>query len=208
MSEGVSMEITSEIERLLLEQQVASQSATSSSASTSTTFSSVLGGALANVDASGDSDTASLMAGLQSKATTNSLFAGSEIEALQAEESADEVAIADGLVKGSGVKAGGGVSDDEDDDDDEYSEYDFIEGLTDTFDELDTYATSIQNAATLKQAWASLDAMTQSVEQMQEEYANMSSQNSNTSSAMGTLLNDLEVMTVTETYKFNRGDYL
>lgn len=202
------MEITSELERILLEQQGASQASTSTLASTSNAFSSVLNGEIASVDAQGDESAGTVMAGLQSKATTNSMFAGSDIEALQAEESAEATALAGGLVKGGGVKAGGGVSDDEDDDDDEYSEYDLIEGLTDTLDELDTYATSVQNATTLKQAWASLDAMTQSIGEMQEEYANMSRQNPNASSAMGTLLNDLEVMTVTETYKFNRGDYL
>lgn len=202
------MQINSELERILLEQGTSSTSTTSTT-STSNAFSNVLGSELSSASETEENDAASVLAGLQNKATTNSLFAGADIEALQDEEAVEAVAASGGASIGGGVKAGGvSKNEDDEDDDEESTEYDLIEGLTDTLDELETYANSVQNATTLKEAWASLDTMIQNIEEMQEQYANQSRQNPNANSSMGTLLNELETLAVTETHKFNRGDYL
>ena len=78
-----------------------------------------------------------------------------------------------------------------------------VSGIQNMVEEMDTYSSSVQNATGLKQAWANLSTMSQNIGAMQKDYAKLSNPNP----SMGSMLNSLEVLTVTETYKFNRGDY-
>ena len=71
---------------------------------------------------------------------------------------------------------------------------------------LDLYTQSVQsqNASfDLKRAWQGLTAFNQSVNDLRQNYASLSEQDS----SLDAMINDLEIMAVTETYKFNRGDY-
>lgn len=79
-----------------------------------------------------------------------------------------------------------------------------VSGINDTIEGMDAYSNSLQSPAGLKQAWSSLNEMNQGIGAMQKDYAKLSNKNT----SIGSMLNDLEVMGVTETYKFNRGDYL
>lgn len=79
-----------------------------------------------------------------------------------------------------------------------------VSGIQGTVEEMDTYSGSLQTPTDLKQAWSSLSAMNQNISAMQKDYAKLSNQNP----SIGSMLNSLDVMAVTETYKFNRGDYL
>lgn len=94
-------------------------------------------------------------------------------------------------------------STDEDDEEEDIIES-ILLGIQETLEEMEEYSNSLQDAASLKKAWASLDAMNQNIGSMQKDYAKLASQNP----SIGTMLNSLEVSAVTETYKFNRGDYL
>ena len=78
-----------------------------------------------------------------------------------------------------------------------------VSGINGAIDGMNAYSQSVQNPASHKQAWSSLSAMNQSIGAMQKDFGKLSSQNP----SLGSMLNDLEVMGVTETYKFNRGDY-
>lgn len=68
-----------------------------------------------------------------------------------------------------------------------------------------TYANSIaQDKPDFKQAWQNLNTFNQSVSELRQNYTNLPQKNS----SLDSMINDLEIMSVTETYKFNRGDYL
>ena len=54
----------------------------------------------------------------------------------------------------------------------------------------------------LKQAYGVLEHIESGVRQLKEELPE------STTAGLGSLVNELEVMTVTEKFKFNRGDYL
>ncbi len=79
-----------------------------------------------------------------------------------------------------------------------------VSGIENTLEGLSTYSSSLQDPANLKSAWSSLNAMNQDISKMQRNFTQLSSKNP----SIGSMLNDLEVTAVTETYKFNRGDYL
>ena len=71
---------------------------------------------------------------------------------------------------------------------------------------LDEYTKNLQNLSSdsdLKQAWKELSAFSQSVNGLRQNYASLSQKDS----SLDAVINDLEIMAVTETYKFNRGDY-
>ncbi len=80
-----------------------------------------------------------------------------------------------------------------------------INHLEHSMNGFNTYANSIAQAQPdLKQAWNNLNAFNQSVSELRQNYSNLPQQNS----SLDSMINDLEIMSVTETYKFNRGDYL
>ncbi len=76
-------------------------------------------------------------------------------------------------------------------------------GLQNSINSMDAYAKSLQDSTNLKSAYANLEMANRQVGTMQQDYSKLSQKNS----SLESLLNDLEIMTVTETYKFNRGDY-
>ena len=65
----------------------------------------------------------------------------------------------------------------------------------------DTLATG-SGSDSLKQAYGILDHIESGVKQLKEDLP------AGSSSGLGSLVNELEVMTVTEKFKFNRGDYI
>lgn len=175
------MKINSELERLLLGEQTARQkSVVSSNNSTLEAFGNCLESEL---------DMASKTQATSSSDNSAQLHASSTSFALAV----------DNMAAKTRVK----TSTEEDDVEDDIIES-LLTGIQGTTEEMDMYSASLQDPADLKQAWTSLSAMSQNISAMQKNYAKLSNQDSSIES----MLNSLDVMTVTETYKFNRGDYL
>ncbi len=87
-----------------------------------------------------------------------------------------------------------------------YSVQALLSDIENSLSGLDAYTKSLHNLGTgsdLKQAWQNLSAFSQSVGSLRQNYAGLSQQDS----SLDAMINDLEIMAVTETYKFNRGDY-
>lgn len=79
-------------------------------------------------------------------------------------------------------------------------------GISSTLDGMDKYAASLQSgsATSLKDAWTALQSMNSSISGMRQEMGQLSKPHAELES----MLNELEVLSATETFKFNRGDYL
>lgn len=190
------MKINSELERILRAQQQANTAAQKSTDS-SVAFDDVFQQALQKADATGTDEENTLSSlGLSGK---NHTAQSTEAEAK------DSVKSLSSAPMGGAGKAGGSDEDDEDDED-EYDVLSLMSEIEDSLSGLDEYTKSLQNAgsaADLKQAWQNLSAFSQSVSNLRQNYASLSQQDS----SLDAMINDLEIMAVTETYKFNRGDY-
>lgn len=176
------MKINSELERILLAQQQV-QTPKAKSADSSTVFDDVLQQAIQQSDANIKSleDNASLSA--HETAVSQSAPAA-EINAVSS--------ALDTETDGTGEAR--------------HSAQRIVNGIEHSLSGLDAYTSSLKNlnsGASLKQAWQNLSAFTQSVENLRQNYADLSQQDS----SLNAMINDLEIMAVTETYKFNRGDY-
>lgn len=81
-----------------------------------------------------------------------------------------------------------------------------LTGIDGTLADMDEYSNALQNPSTqnLKQAWNDLSSMNADISTMRKDYSKLSRENTD----LDTMINDLEIMAVTETFKFNRGDYL
>ncbi len=71
---------------------------------------------------------------------------------------------------------------------------------------MDDYAAMLGSgeAAALRDAYSLLENMTGDIASFRAAYPNMETEQPE----LASLVNELEVLTVTETFKFNRGDYL
>ncbi len=169
------MKINSELERILRAQQQ-TQTVKTKSADSSTAFEDLLQGAMQKQDATRLDEGISL-ANLE-RSPQNMRIEAEDIERLQASDEA------------SGT----------------YSRQALLNEIENSLSSLDLYTQSIQsqNASfNMKQAWQGLTAFNQSVNDLRQNYASLSEQDS----SLDAMINDLEIMAVTETYKFNRGDY-
>ncbi len=79
-----------------------------------------------------------------------------------------------------------------------------VTGIDTTLSEMESYFQSLQGSSNLKQAWTNLENVSKQTGQMQDAYAQLTQKNA----SLASMLNNLEAMAVTETYKFNRGDYI
>lgn len=81
-----------------------------------------------------------------------------------------------------------------------------LTGIDGALNSMSDYAKALQNPSSqgIKQAWNNLSSTTTDINNMRKDYSNLSKDNNNINS----MLNELEVMSVTETFKFNRGDYI
>lgn len=176
------MKINSELERILLAQQQV-QTPKAKGADSSTVFDDVLQQAIQQSDANinGLEGNASLSAyGTAAVQNTSAAETGSIAPALDTETDGNSEA--------------------------RYSAQKIVSGIEHSLSGLDAYTSSLKNldsGASLKQAWQNLSAFTQSVENLRQNYADLSQQDS----SLNAMINNLEIMAVTETYKFNRGDY-
>lgn len=176
------MKINSELERVLLGEQASLQKKAVSSNNSA-------------LEAFGDCLESELV--IANNAQTSSISSGNSAQ-LNVSSASFGLAV-DGMSSKTRVKA----STEEDDVEGNILES-LLVGIQGTTEEMDLYADSLQDPADLKKAWESLSAMNQNITAMQKDYAKLSNQNS----SVGAMLNSLDVMAVTETYKFNRGDYL
>ena len=171
------MKINSELERILLAQQQAQQAKTKS-ADSSTAFEDILQSAMQKPDATNANEEISL-----STLALSAQNMGIENETIASTQSASEA-----------------------DSETAYTRRALIADIENPLSSLDMYTQSVQsqNAAfDLKQAWQGLTAFNRSVNDLRQNYASLSEQDS----SLDAMINDLEIMAVTETYKFNRGDY-
>ena len=171
------MKINSELERILLAQQQAQQAKTKS-ADSSTAFEDILQSAMQKPDATNANEEISL-----STLALSAQNMGIENETIASTQSASEA-----------------------DSETAYTWRALIADIENPLSSLDMYTQSVQsqNAAfDLKQAWQGLTAFNRSVNDLRQNYASLSEQDS----SLDAMINDLEIMAVTETYKFNRGDY-
>lgn len=170
------MKINSELERILLAQQQAQQAKTKS-ADSSTAFEDLLQGAIKKQDATRIED---------EEISLPSLDLAS-LSFMETEDVAE--------VQSTGT-----------DETSTNPRQALLNAIENSLSSLDMYTQSVQsqNASyDLKQAWQGLTAFNQSVNDLRQNYANLSEQDS----SLDAMINDLEIMAVTETYKFNRGDY-
>lgn len=175
------MKINSELERILLAQQQV-QTPKAKGADSSTVFDDVLQQAIQQSDANINSleGNASLSAQTTVSQSTPAAEINAVSQALDTETDGNSEA--------------------------RYSAQRIVSGIEHSLSGLDAYTSSLKNldsGASLKQAWQNLSAFTQSVENLRQNYADLSQQDS----SLNAMINDLEIMAVTETYKFNRGDY-
>lgn len=73
------------------------------------------------------------------------------------------------------------------------------------FSQMDTYSQLLGTPenADMRELYASLESMTDGVKNLKEGYPNMEQQDP----LMASMVNELDVLTTTELFKFNRGDY-
>lgn len=172
------MKINSELERILLAQQQAQQAAKPKSADSSTAFEDILQSAMQKPDATRANEEISL-----STLALSAQHIGIESENIASAQTASEA-----------------------DANTAYSRSALLADIENSLSSLDLYTQSVQSqnpAFNLKQAWQGLAAFNQSVNDLRQNYASLSEQDS----SLDAMINDLEIMAVTETYKFNRGDY-
>ncbi len=190
------MKINSELERILRAQQQAGTAAQKSTDS-SAAFDDVFQQALQQADATSiDKEKSPSLQELSSQ--------GHFVQTAQA-DGKDAVKSMGSAPMGGAGKAGSDDDGDEDDEE-EYNVLSLMSEIEDSLSGLDEYTKSLQNIRSggdLKQAWQSLFAFSQSVDSLRQNYASLSQQDS----SLDAMINDLEIMAVTETYKFNRGDY-
>lgn len=169
------MKINSELERILLAQQQQAQTAKTKSADSSTAFEDILQGAIQKQDATRLDEEISLAS--LDRSPQNMRIEEEDIERLQASDENTSTTSRQAL----------------------------LNEIENSLSSLDMYTRSVQNQASfnLKQAWQGLTAFNQSVNDLRQNYASLSEQDS----SLDAMINDLEIMAVTETYKFNRGDY-
>ena len=170
------MKINSELERILLAQQQAQQAKTKS-VDSSTAFEDILQSAMQKPDATKANEEISL-----STLALSAQNMGIENESIASAQSASEA-----------------------DAETAYTRRSLIADIENSLSSLDLYTQSVQsqNASfDLKRAWQGLTAFNQSVNDLRQNYASLSEQDS----SLDAMINDLEIMAVTETYKFNRGD--
>lgn len=168
------MKIDSELERILRAQQQQQSQTVKTKSANSTAFEDILQSAMQEPDATRLDEGISL-ANLE-RSPQNMRIEAEDIERLQASEEAAS------------------------------SRQRLLNEIENSLSSLDMYTQSVQsqNASyNLKQAWQGLTAFNQSVNDLRQNYASLSEQDS----SLDAMINDLEIMAVTETYKFNRGDY-
>lgn len=173
------MKINSELERILLAQQQAQQAKTQS-VDSSTAFEDILQSAMQKPDATTANEEISLST-LALSAQIQSM--GIESETIDSTQEINET-----------------------DTETAYTRSALMADIENSLSSLDLYTQSVQsqNASfDLKRAWQGLTAFNQSVNDLRQNYASLSEQDS----SLDAMINDLEIMAVTETYKFNRGDY-
>ncbi|MDE5681471.1 MAG: hypothetical protein K2I05_03955 [Mailhella sp.] len=181
------MKINSELERILLAQQQA-QTAKTKSADSSAAFDDILQNALKKPDATSTNEEISL----------TSLGISNQHMNAQKAETAQSAPM-------GGVAPMGGANA-EDEENDEYDVLSLMADIENSLSGLDEYTKNLQNSGSdsdLKQAWKELSAFSQSVNGLRQNYASLSQKDS----SLDAVINDFEIMAVTETYKFNRGDY-
>lgn len=169
------MKINSELERILLAQQQA-QTAKTKSADSSTAFEDILQSAMQKPDAT-RLDEGTSLANLD-RSPQNMRIETEDIERLLASDEDTSAPPRQAL----------------------------LNAIENSLSSLDMYTQSIQSqdaSFDMKQAWQGLTAFNQSVNDLRQNYASLSEQDS----SLDAMINDLEIMAVTETYKFNRGDY-
>lgn len=174
------MKINSELERILLAQQQAQQARTKS-ADSSTAFEDILQNAMQKPDATNTNEEISL----------STLALSAQIQSMGIEEN-ETIASTQNASEADADAA--------------YSRSAVMADIENSLSSLDLYIQSMQSqnpAFNLKQAWQGLTAFNQSVNDLRQNYASLSEQDS----SLDAMINDLEIMAVTETYKFNRGDY-
>ena len=78
--------------------------------------------------------------------------------------------------------------------------------LEDIFSSFEAYAGELGNEAegNLRSAYSALEKMTQDIAAFKQEYPNLAQ----SQPGLASVLNELDVLATTETFKFNRGDYL
>ncbi len=171
------MKIDSELERILRAQQQQQSQTVKTKSANSTAFEDILQSAMQEPDATRLDEGISL-ANLE-RSPQNMRIEAEDIERLQASEENTSTNPRQAL----------------------------LNEIDNSLSSLDMYTQSIQsqNAShnLMKQAWQGLMAFSQSVNDLRQNYANLSEQDS----SLDAMINDLEIMAVTETYKFNRGDY-
>jgi len=171
------MKINSELERILRAQQQA-QTVKTKSADSSTAFEDLLQGAMQKQDATRLNDEEISLPSLDLAA----LSIGIETENVSEVQSTSEEDMSANPRQA------------------------LLNAIENSLSSLDLYTQSIQSqnaSLNMKQAWQGLTAFNQSVNDLRQNYASLSEQDS----SLDAMINDLEIMAVTETYKFNRGDY-
>ncbi|MDE7012677.1 MAG: hypothetical protein K2O76_05520 [Mailhella sp.] len=182
------MKINSELERILLAQQQA-QTAKTKSADSSAAFDDILQNALQKPDATSTNEEISL----------TSLGISHQHMNAQKAETAQSAPM-------GGAAPMTGTSAEDEEENDEYDVLSLMADIENSLSGLDEYTKNLQNLSSdsdLKQAWKELSAFSQSVNGLRQNYASLSQKDS----SLDAVINDLEIMAVTETYKFNRGDY-
>ena len=78
--------------------------------------------------------------------------------------------------------------------------------LEDIFSSFEAYAGELGNEAegNLRSAYSALEKMTQEITAFKQEFPNLAQ----SQPGLASVLNELDVLATTETFKFNRGDYL
>ncbi len=78
--------------------------------------------------------------------------------------------------------------------------------LEDIFSSFEAYADELGNEAevNLRSAYSALEKMTQEITAFKQEFPNLAQ----SQPGLASVLNELDVLATTETFKFNRGDYL
>lgn len=79
-------------------------------------------------------------------------------------------------------------------------------GVSSSLDGLDKYASGLRDASPdgLRNAWNALESLDGAIAGLRQDMGKLSKPNAE----MESMLNELEVLAVTEKFKFNRGDYL
>ncbi len=148
--------------------------------------------------------------GNNQKVNSNSFesLLGEEISALNQQEKASNVnhlkALADPMaIETEALANMEGTKDLSHNQNDEKILKSLVQGLQSSLDSMDAYTNSLQGSESLKQAYANLEQANNQIDMMRQDYAKLTTKNP----TLNNMLQDLEVMAVTETYKFNRGDY-